>query len=178
VRPETISPLSSADWHPSATLGGVRLDRFWQSLEGRRLYEAMVRLRGPGRTPLPERLRRTEAWLMQAERLLDDLEHWSGTREARERDYLYQKAAVYSMLVDLVPPSPLRIRVIRSLVTFLRQADRDRNSRSLWFAFANRVIELVRSPDRTYVLDALEASGHPTLVLYGRLERTLVAERR
>jgi len=178
VRPETIAPLSAGDWHPSATQGGVRLDRFWQTLEAQRLYQAMARLRGNARNPVAERARRTEAWMTAAERLLDDVEHWSGTREAFERDYLYQKAAVYTLMVDLVPASALRIRTIRSFVNFLRQVDRDRNARALWFAFAKRVIELVRSADRPYVLDALESSGHPTLVLYGRLERTLEADRR
>ena len=173
LRPETVAPLAAADMRPSRMLGVARIDRYWQTPEARRLYEGAGRLRGPDRNPVPERVRRTDEWRNQAERLLVDIEQWTGTREAFERDYLYQKGVLYSILVDLVPPGPLRVRTIRSVVDFLRQIDRDRDARTLWFAFANRVIELAHTADRPIVIDALEGSRHPVLALYGRLARTL-----
>jgi hypothetical protein len=116
--------------------------------------------------------------LTQAEELLTSLERWTGSREALERDYVYQKSVLYTLLVDLVPPTPLRARTLRSFADFLKNADRDRAGRALWFAFANRLIELTRSADRAMVLDLLEQSGHSVLALYGRVERTLGTSRR
>ena len=71
---------------------------------------------------------------------------------------MYQKSVLYTLLVDLVPPTPLRARTLRSFADFLKNADRDRAGRTLWFAFANRLIELTRSADRALVLDLLEHS--------------------
>lgn len=177
VLPETIAPLAAGETRPSSLLASARIDRYWQTLEARRLYEAGVRLRGTGKNPVPNSVRMTDAWRLQAEHLLTDLEQWSGSREALERDYFYQKAMLYTLLVDLVPQSPLRARALRSFVDFLRHSDRDRDNRTLWFAFANRIIELTRTADRALVLDLLEESRHPVLALYGRVERTLGSNR-
>jgi len=173
VAAEAVAPLASADTRPSRFLGVAHLDRYWQTLDARRLYELGVQLRGTERNPVRDQVRMTEAWQNQAERLLIDLERWSGTREALERDYLYQKGVLYTLLVDLVPASTLRNRTLRSFVDFLRTSDRDRANRMLWFAFANRMIALTRSADRPVALDLLEESRHPVLALYGRVERTL-----
>jgi len=62
----------------------------------------------------------SEGWLTQAERLLSELERWTGSREALERDYVYQKSVLYTLLVDLVPPTPLRTRTLRSFADFLK----------------------------------------------------------
>jgi hypothetical protein len=171
VPPETLAPLAAAETRPSTLLASARIDRYWQTPEARRLYQAGVQLRGPGRNPVPNSVRLTDIWRLQAEHLLTDLEQWSGSREPLERDYFYQKAMLYTLLVDLVPPSALRGRTLRSFVDFLRHSDRDRETRTLWFAFANRVIELTRTADRPVVLDLLEESRHPVLALYGRVER-------
>ncbi len=85
---------------------------------------------------------------------------------------------LYTLLIDLVPATPLRTRTLRSFVEFLRTSDRDRANRTLWFAFANRLIELTRSADRNVVLELLEDSRHPVLTLYGRVERALGLSRR
>ena len=159
-------------------LGAARVDAYWRTAEARRLFEMGARLRGPDRKPVSDQIRKSEAWQAQAEALLIDLERWTGAREAVERDYVYQKAVLYTLLVDLVPPTPLRTRTLRSFADFLKHADRDRASRTLWFAFANRLIELTRSADRALVLDLLEISGHPVLALYGHVERTLGTSRR
>jgi hypothetical protein len=178
VGAEVVAPLAPADTRPSRLLGVARVDRYWRAIEARRLYEMGARLRGPDRMPVPDRIRMTEAWQNQAERLLTDLERWTGSREALERDYLYQKAVLYTLLIDLVPATPLRTRTLRSFVEFLRNSDRDRANRTLWFAFANRIIELTRSADRNVALEVLEESRHPVLALYGRVERALGTARR
>jgi len=177
VLPELIAPLASSETRPSGLLGIARIDRYWQMPDARRLYDAGARLRGTDKNPVSLRIRMTEAWQTQAERLLTDLEHWTGSRAMLDRDFFYQKAVLYTLLVDLVPPTPLRTRTLRSYVDFLRISDRDREGRTLWFAFANRLIELTRSADRRAVLDLLEDSRHPVLALYGRVERTLGVNR-
>jgi hypothetical protein len=173
IRPEVIPPLGVSETRPSRLLGSARIDRYWQTLDARRLYTAGVQLRGPGKNIPTLQERQSETWRAQAERLLTDIEQWTGQREAAERDYFYQKVVLYTVLIDLVPQGTLRVRTLRSFVDYLRHADRDRDGRTLWFAFVNRLLELARSVDRRTVLDLLEESNHPVLALYARLERVL-----
>ena len=44
----------------------------------------------------------------QAERLLTEVEQWSGKSEADERDYFYQKSALFTWMLDLMPQSAVR----------------------------------------------------------------------
>jgi len=177
IGPEVVAPLTNDDTRPARMLGVARVDPYWRTIEARRLYEMGAPLRGRDKNPPSLQERNGQRWLAQAEELLTDLERWNGSRESLERDYLYQQGVLYTLLVDLIPPTPLRTRALRSYVTFLRHTDRDRSARTLWFAFANRFIDLTRSPDRSVVLDLLEQSHHPVLSLYGRTERMLGVNR-
>ncbi len=126
---------------------------------------------------LPERVRQSMEWRNQAERLLTDVEQWTGTREPAERDYFYQKAVLYTWLLDLMPPSPVRTRALRSFVDFLRHSENDRDRRALWFAFVSRLLDMARGSYRREILAALEDSHQPVLSLYARLERLAQSRR-
>ena len=172
-----VQPIAADAVRPSARLGAARIDLYWQTADARRLHAAAVRLRGPGRTPLPERVRQSMEWRNQAERLLTDVEQWTGTREPAERDYFYQKAVLYTWLLDLMPPSPVRTRALRSFVDFLRHSENDRDRRALWFAFVSRLLDMARGSYRREILAALEDSHQPVLSLYARLERLAQSRR-
>jgi len=172
-----IDPLANADTRPSRTLAGARSDPYWQTMEAKRLYSDALQLRGADRNPIPMERRRRQEWLDRAERLLFDLDAWSGSREPAERDYFYQKGIIFTLLVDLTPPGAVRTRVLRSFGEFLRRTDGDHVGRALWFAFANRLIERTKSEDRPLVLPLLEQSANPILSLYGRMERVLSGDR-
>jgi hypothetical protein len=170
--------MDAAAPRPSKMLGIARIDMYWQTPEARALHDAAQRLWGSGQAPVAIRVRRTTEWRNQAAAMLTDLEQWTGKREAGERDYFYQKSVLCVTLLDLVPPSPVRTRTIRSFVDFLRHADVDRDRRTLWFAFVNRLLEMARGGDRREILTALEDSHHPVMSLYARMERTLPQGRR
>jgi hypothetical protein len=119
------------------------------------------------------RVRQTAEWRADAEQFLSELEPWSSARDAIDRDLFYQKAVLYTVLVDLVPRGSLRTRTIRSYVEFLRHSEGDRDRRTLWFVFLTRLLETSRDSDRSEILNALEATNHPVLWLYARMERTL-----
>ena len=84
----------------------------------------------------------------QAERLLTEIDQWTGRREPSERDYFYQKSMLFGGLIELMPPSSVRARALREFVDFLRLSDDTRERRPLWFAFMNRLLELARGADR------------------------------
>jgi len=161
----------------ASTLAPATIDLYWQTTDARRLQDAFMRLRGPGATAVPLRIRRTAEWRNQAERLLTDVDQWNGKSEAAVRDYFYQKSLLYTWLLDLMPASSVRSHVLRSFVEFMRRSETDVSQRMLWFAFVNRLLEMTHSPFRSDVLAAMEESHQPTLWVYARLER-MAPERR
>lgn len=161
----------------STTLGVARIDGFWQTADAARLHDAAVRLRGPEGAVYPLRVRQTDVWRAEADRLLTDVERWSGVSERIEGDYFYQKAVLFTWMLDLMPASQLRTRALRAFVEFLRRTETDVNRRMLWFAFVNRLLEMSHGPYRGSVLAAMEESHQPVLALYARLER-LTPDRR
>jgi hypothetical protein len=172
-----VNPINPDAARLPSTLGAARIDMYWQTGEAARLHDAAVRLRGPGAVAVPLRVRRTPEWRNEANRLLNDVEQWSGKSERDERDYFYQKSVLFTWLLDLMPASPVRSQALRSFVEFLRRSETDVNRRMLWFAFVNRLLEMARGPYRAEVLTAMEYSHQPVIALYARLER-MAPERR
>jgi hypothetical protein len=156
---------------PSRMLGTTRIELYWQTPEARRLHEDALDLRGRGQNPSPMRIRQTQRWQEQAERLLVDLVQWTGRREATERDYFFQKSFLFTGLVELMPLSSVRSLALRQFVDFMRHSDLDRDRRALWFAFLERLLEMAQGADRRGILAALEDSHHPVMSLYARMER-------
>jgi hypothetical protein len=168
---DDVKPIEGDTVRPSRMLGTARLDQFWQTSEARRLHDRAVQLRGTEKDPVPLKVRETTEWQNEAEKVLVDVEQWTGTSERLERDYLAQKSMLLLALLDLVPPSTLRTRVIHAFVDFLRHEDDDRDRRALWFAFVNRLLELSRGEDRGEILAAFDAAHHPVFSVYAELER-------
>jgi len=168
---EGVRLLDIASVRPSALLPPARIDRYWQTADARRLREDFLRLRGRDRNPVPLRIRLTKGWREEADQLVTNLEHWTGSREPADRDYFFQKGFLFTDLIALMPRSPARERAIQSLIAFLRHADVDRLRRTAWFLVAGRLLEFARGPDRVFVIDAMESTHHPILALYARLER-------
>jgi hypothetical protein len=156
---------------PSKLLAAARIDYYWQTPDSWRLYRTEERLRTDGKTVFPEAVRQTKEWRDQADLLLTDIEQWAGRREASERDFFYQKARLFTGLVDLTPPGVVRTRGIRAFIDFLRHTDTDRDRRPLWFALLNRFLEVARSDPSREMFAALEESRHPVLSVYARLDR-------
>jgi hypothetical protein len=165
-----IAPISTREAEPSKRLGVVRLRPYWTTPDARRLHDDAVRLRGTGAQPVPIAVRRSSAWIEQAERHLVDVQQWPGTRETSEHDHFYQKAALFAGLIDLVPPGAVRVRTLRVFAEFLHHNDAERR-RPLWFLFANRLIERIQSEDRRDVLQAIDDTGDQVLSLYADAAR-------
>jgi hypothetical protein len=166
-----VDPIDASTIYPSKLLPAARFDYYWQTREARRLYRVEGWLRGDGKTPLPRSVRQTKDWTDQADLLLTDIEQWSGLREASARDYLYQKGVLFAGLLDLTPAGILRTRAVRALIDFLRHSDYERDRRSLWFALLQELLDIARSDSSRDVFAELEASRHPVLSVYARLEK-------
>lgn len=166
-----VDRIDDTEIRPSTWLSPARFDYYWQTPESRRLYRNEAGLRGNGKTPLPAAVRQTKEWHDQADLLLTGIEQWTGLREASARDYFYQKGALFTGLIDLAPPAIVRTRAIRAFIDFLRVSEYERDRRALWLAFLNQLLDMARSEAGREILAELEASRHPVLSVYARLER-------
>ena len=162
---------------PTTAAGIARIDEYWQTADARRLHDAAARLRGRGAVAYPLRVRQTPEWRAQADQLLTDVEKWGGASEPADRDYFYQKAVLFTWLLDLIPRGELHTRAVGGFIEYLRRTETDVNRRMLWFAFVNRLMEMTHGPYRAEVLSAMEESHQPVIALYARLER-LTPDRR
>jgi hypothetical protein len=158
---------------PSTLLQQAKIDLFWQTGAARQLYASWLGLRGRDKNPVPESVRRTKEWQDAADVFLTQLDHWNGRDTPNERDYLYQKATLYTDLIDIAPKGPARTRAIQNMLDFLRHEDRDRAARPLWFVFVKRLLELSDGDRRAEILTSMEQSGHPVIALYARTDRLL-----
>jgi hypothetical protein len=166
-----VGPLAPEDVRPSRLLAAGRIDLYWQTVDALRLHDAFIDLRGSGKDPVPFRVRQTRDWLESADRLLTDVEQWSGLREPSQRDYFCERSVLFTSLLELAPQGAVRTRAIRSFVEMLRRSDLDREGRATWFLFMNRLLELSRGSDRRLILSTMEQTDHPVLALYAKLER-------
>jgi hypothetical protein len=175
---DDVRPIDAATLWPSKMLGTARLDRYWQTPDGKRLHDAGMALRGPDKEPLPLKTRQAVEWRNDAERFLTDIDQWTGIRERSARDYFCQKSLLFIGLLELMPSSTVRSHAVRSFVDFLRHEDDDKERQALWFAFVNRLLEMAHGNDREDILTALENAHHPALSVYARLERLIPVGRR
>jgi hypothetical protein len=166
---EEVKPMDAAMIRPSRILGPARWDWYWQTPDARHLHDSVLQLAGSDRAPVPESVKQTREWQLVAQRVLEDVERWHGHREATDRDFFFQKSALFDGLVEIVPRGAIRERALRSYLEFLRHSDVERDRRLLWFAFLNHLLELARRDSRSDILDALERSGHPVLSTYARI---------
>jgi hypothetical protein len=168
---DDVKPIAADTVTPSRLLGAARIDAYWQTPESRQLRDELLRLHGTGRATTTEKERLTREWQLQADRLLTEVEQWTGRREAEERDYFYQKSILFAGMTDMMLPSAGRTRALRAAIEFLRHADADREYRALWFAFLQRLLDDGRGSSRRDMLAALDDSQHPVIRLYARLAR-------
>jgi hypothetical protein len=164
-----VKPIDPKEIRPGRMLAAARIDPYWLTPDARRLHDDLLRLRGPDRPPITLAMRQSADWQHRAERYLVDVDRWNGRGEASERDYFYQKAVLFTGILDLMPAAGTRTTGLRLFVDFLRHADIDRSGRNLWFVFVTRLAS-TRGEMRKEALAALERSGHPILSLYARLE--------
>ena len=166
-----IDLIDATTVRPARLLTAARIDYYWQTPDSRRLHRDVERLRGDGKKSYTEAVRQTKEWRDEADLLLTGIEQWTGRREQTDRDYFYQKAALFTGLVDLAPPGSVRTRAIRAFVDFLRHSETERDRRALWLAMLTRFLELARSDPSREMLAVLEESQHPVLSMYARLEQ-------
>lgn len=157
-----------------------KIEKYWQSPEAQKLLEDGKRLRitADGKL-LTDADRSTPEWQQQLTDYLSELAAWGSGQEKSEADYYNEKSLVYIALVELIPPGPLRDKMLAAFVDFVSNSSLQQQSPVEWFLQANAMLERVRQtnngePDK--VLAAFEQSGNPVLVLQVAMDKALGAK--
>ena len=164
-----LRPIAASETRPSRFVGIARYDRMWQTGESQRLRAEAAWLFGDRLRPRTEAFKNGREWQDRAGRFLLDLGLWNGAREPVERDYYFEKSVLLTGFLEIAPQGTHKARALADATAFLKRTA-GREAPGAWFAHVARLIDLARDRDRQQILEALEASDHPALMIYGRLE--------
>lgn len=168
--------LFNGEVQPRRTDVTPKVERYWQSPEAQRLLQAANNLRfGPGGRPFSDADRASREWQQQLTDFLSQLADWSPAQEKSEADFYHQKCVVFEALVELIPASPQRDKMLQAYVEFISNSNLQQQSPVEWFVHAHSMLERVRNSNTgepAKLLDLFQGSGNPVLALYTAIERT------
>lgn len=163
VREAGAGTIAVEDAKPAAVEGGVKAEKYWQSVDSKNLLALVRKLQ---KTP---RVRNEVEWQQAYEELMRGMDAWSPSSEASELDYFHQKCVLFKGLTQTLPWGKHRANALQDLVNFLAQSDIRHENRIEWFLHANYAINMLRSgkkEDRAEATAALASSRNPVFSLY------------
>lgn len=150
-----LPPITEAEMKPSKRNGRAKADRYFDSDDGKRMGEGLVRLRTGERS--------SGEWRNQLADFLRDFSSWRPA--GSDLDVFHQKATVMRSLLELTPPGEDRDRLIPLVVAVLELSDAQRQSPAEWLWEARALVEAA-SGDGTKLTQAFGASGNAGLILF------------
>ncbi|HZT40508.1 MAG TPA: hypothetical protein VFA28_21640 [Bryobacteraceae bacterium] len=168
-----LPALSPEEMKPERTEGGIKIERYWQTDEAKRIFEACWKLRaGPNGAYYSEAARNTPEWNRALRDFLNLLAGWNGAAEASEADYFHEKAIVFEALLELAPPGELRDRVLENYVVFLQGSTLAGQSPVEWFWHVRATVDRLAANGAAsaQLRRALERSGNVILTLEAILD--------
>jgi hypothetical protein len=166
-------PLRAEELAPERVDGEMKLDRYWQSGPGQRIFQECMKLRqGPAGYTVSDATRRSHEWSRQLTDFLGTLANWRPSDEASEADYYHQKAIVYEALIELAPSGDLSSKIIAEFVDFLKSSNVQQSNAVEWFWHARSTVQRAAAshPEQAaQLLAAYRASGNIVLVLEAML---------
>lgn len=148
-----------------------KLDKYWQSANGKQLLEAGKKLR----YGLTDANHPTSEWQQQLADYLNLIADWTADQEPSNTDYYHERCIVYTALLDLVPPGPQYDTILAEYVDFISNSGVYGDSPVEWYVEPYTVLNRsLNSPAaHAKVLAAYRESGNPVLTLEVALEEKL-----
>lgn len=159
-----------------------KLDRWWQSPEAKRMLDDGRKLRyADNGQVLSPGDRSTEEWQQKLSDYLSALGAWSASSEKSEADYYNEKCSVYIALVELIPQSSQRDKMLQAFFDFIASSPLQQERPVEWYNQAAFMLDRVRSnisgdADPAKVQAEFERSGSPILALEAALDQALGAK--
>src|SRR5271157_10111 len=110
------------------------------------------------------------SWWRELDDFLSRFYSWQEGNEPEE-NYVHEKAEFYQALIDLIPKSPERQKVLESFVAFLEQHSYQNLGGAEWFLYAKVfLLGMFAENSHEEILNAFVNSRDPVLSLYARME--------
>jgi hypothetical protein len=151
------------------------VDHYWESPAAKQLLEGAQKLRfTPDGKLIADSARASQEWQDKLADYLNQVADWTSSQEKSEADYYHEKCVVYQALVELMPPSAQRDKILEAYLEFVSNSNLQRESPLDWFMHAQWMLERVRNSSNgepAKLLSAFEGSGNAVLVLYAAEEK-------
>lgn len=168
-----LEPLSPEEMKPQRTEGEIKIEKYWQTDEAKRIFEACLKLRtGPDGHYYTEAARQTPEWNRSLLDFLNLLADWKPSAEASEAGFFHQKAIVFEALLELAPAGELRDHVLEGYIGFLQGSNLQQQSPVEWFWHVRSTIDrlVTNRAAADQLRTALERSGNTVLALEAILD--------
>jgi hypothetical protein len=111
------------------------------------------------------------SWWKELDDFLSRFYSWQQGSESEE-DYSYEQADFYFSLLDIIPKSPERDKMIEKFVSFLEQHSYQSLGAAEWFIYPKTILMgFFARGSHDEIVNAFLNSRDPVLGLYARLER-------
>jgi hypothetical protein len=166
-----LAPISPSELTKAAVLPTVAFNPPASSFEDQQLTHAIQELHSSRDRSMKDG-QVDSSWWRELDDFLSRFYSWNQGEEPEE-DYVQAKAEFYIALLDLIPKSPERYKVLESFIGFLERYSYSGRAGAEWLV--NAKILLHGGLNETYSRDpaltnALLNSRDPALSLYARLE--------
>ena len=149
--------------------GALKLERLWQSGKSKDLLQQGLKLRiaADGHLLTVEE-RSSPEWQDQLTSYLNELADWTAAQDQSEAVLYHEKCLAYEALLELIPPSLQRDKVLLDFVSFVTNSDLQRQRPPEWYVEARAVLDRVRylnDGTASKLVEAYRLSGNPILAL-------------
>ena len=170
LRASGLAAISPKELKNFKEVDAEKDELLWKSADSSRMLGGLQKLRDNDRGKSLTPVQKSSAlWSANLADYLVQLHAWSGTEED-EAHFFHERAFLYEGLVDLVPGSEERTKILESYIEFLEQNSFQQESRVEWFVHAKRLLDgLTGKNTRSEVLQAFLNSRDRVLSLYARL---------
>jgi hypothetical protein len=173
------TPIRQDEVRPTSTGEAAKSDQLLDPayLESQRIrFQALMF--GQGNRGLSAQQKADSGWQQSFNEFVAEIAGMKPNPGESEAAFYYRKGGSWQTLLIAAPPGPERDKLIVEYIGFLVSSNYQKENPVEWFAPVEGLVSMARglyTTDRMKLLDALIASGHPVLMLYGSLEKQLAA---
>jgi hypothetical protein len=151
--------------------GAAEIKPFYDDAEARRFQQGFKKL-----IFTPEAQRTGPAWRDKLDEYVRALENWTVAAGQSETELFRLKGGFLAWVTLVLPPGPERDQAVGTAVGYFKNSPAQGEDWVEWFGEVRGLVSIMHAmepAEGAKFLVALEASGHPVLALYAKVERSL-----
>ncbi len=168
-------PLTEDDVKPESVEARAEDFAYWRSPKAASILRGIRQLRfGGGNVELTRSEKSGQDWERQLAKFMEEFNNWSAADEQSELDFLHQKSVTFNSLIQIVPPGPARLDILRDFGLFLRNSSLQREEPLHWLFQVKLLIRtayVLADGQREAFVDMLVGTGNNVFSAYVNLDK-------